>query len=170
MTKILVFFCPIFELEFPMAKNRELSTIEHGLAEAIKNLKADVLEEATGKSISFFRKCSDPDLDQQLDHNDAIKIDKVCIEKGLNPYLLRSHEYIILKELKKTSFEDQSMNELLVQFTISLGKLLDSIKSAKNPKGEKGNAISAAEKKEIYDAFHEFENKILKVKTSIDKE
>ena len=111
-----------------MAKNRELSTIEHGLAEAIKNLKADVLEEATGKSISFFRKCSDPDLDQQLDHNDAIKIDKVCVENGLNPYLLRSHEYIILKELKKTSFEDQSMNELLVQFTISLGKLLDSIK------------------------------------------
>ena len=101
-----------------MAKNRELSSIEHGLAEAIKNLKTEVLEEATGKSISFLRKCSDPDLDQQLDHNDAIKIDKACIKKGLNPYLLRSHEYIILKELKKANFEDQSMNELLVQFTI----------------------------------------------------
>ena len=153
-----------------MAKNRELSSIEQGLAEAIKNLKTEIIEEVTGKSESYIRKCSDPDLDQQLDHRDAIKIDKACVERGLSPYLLRSHEYIILKELKKTSFEDQSMNELLVQFTISLGKLLDSIKSAKNPKGEKGKTISAAEKKEIYDAFHVFENKILKIKTSIDKE
>tara|TARA_B100000579_G_C22812224_1_gene845867 strand:+ start:792 stop:1253 length:462 start_codon:yes stop_codon:yes gene_type:complete len=153
-----------------MAKNRELSSIEHGLAEAIKNLKAEVIEQATGKSISFIRKCSDPDLDQQLDHNDAIKIDKVCIESGLNPYLLRSHEFIILKELKKTKVENKSMNELLIQFTISLGKLLDRIKSAKNPKGDKGEDITSAEKKEIFDAFHEFENKILKIKTSIDKE
>lgn len=153
-----------------MAKNRELSSIEHGLAEAIKNLKAEIIEQATGKSIYFIRKCSDPDLDQQLDHNDAIKIDKACIENGLNPYLLRSHEFIILKELKKTKIENKTMNELLVQFTISLGKLLDKIKSAKNPKGDKGEAITSAEKKEIFDAFHEFENKILKIKTSLDKE
>ena len=153
-----------------MAKNRELSSIEHGLAEAIKNLKAEVIEQATGKSISFIRKCSDPDLDQQLDHNDAIKIDKACIENGFNPYLLRSHEFIILKELKKTKIENKSMNELLVQFTISLGKLLDRIKSAKNPKGDKGEDITSAEKKEIFDAFHEFENKVLKIKTSLDKE
>ncbi|MDC2969978.1 hypothetical protein OAY12_02175 [Candidatus Pelagibacter sp.] len=152
-----------------MAKNRELSSIEHGLAEAIKNLKTEVIEEVTGKSESYIRKCSDPDLEQQLDHRDAIKIDKACVERGLSPYLLRSHEYIILKELKKTKLEDQSMNELLVQFTISLGRLLDSIKTARNPKGEKGPAISSAEKKEIYDAFHELENKILKVKSSIEK-
>ena len=62
------------------------------------------------------------------------------------------------------------MNELLVQFTISLGKLLDSIKNAKHSDGDKGNKISAAEKKEIHEAFHEFENKILKVKTSVEKE
>ena len=61
------------------------------------------------------------------------------------------------------------MNELLVQFTISLGKLLDSIKTAKSSKSEKGPLVSAAEKKEIYDAFHELENKILKVKSSIEK-
>ena len=90
--------------------------------------KTEIIEEVTGKSESYIRKCSDPDLDQQLDHRDAIKIDKACVERGLSPYLLRSHEYIILKELKKTKLEDQSMNELLVQFTISLGKLLDSIK------------------------------------------
>ena len=152
-----------------MAKNRELSSIEHGLAEAIRNLKAEVIEEVTGKSESYIRKCSDPDLEQQLDHRDAVKIDKACIEKGLDPYLLNSHQYIILKELKKVSLGNQSINELLVQFTISLGKLLDSIKTAKSSKGEKGQLISAAEKKEIYEAFHELENKILKVKDSVEK-
>ena len=50
-----------------------------------------------------------------------------------------------------------------------MGKLLDSIKTAKNSKGEKGEAISAAEKKEIYEALHELEDKIVKVKTSIEK-
>ena len=152
-----------------MAKNRELSSIEHGLAEAIRNLKAEVIEEVTGKSESYIRKCSDPDLEQQLDHRDAVKIDKACIAKGLDPYLLNSHQYIILKELKKVSLGNQSINELLVQFTISLGKLLDSIKTAKSSKGEKGQLISAAEKKEIYEAFHELENKILKVKHSVEK-
>ena len=152
-----------------MAKNRELSSIEHGLAEAIRNLKAEVIEEVTGKSESYIRKCSDPDLEQQLDHRDAVKIDKACIENDLAPYLLNSHNYIIMKELAKANLGNQSINELLVQFTISLGKLLDSIKTAKSLKGEKGEAISAAEKKEIYEAFHELENKILKVKTSIEK-
>ena len=152
-----------------MAKIRELSSIEHGLAEAIKNLKYEVIEKVTGKSESYIRKCSDPHLEQQLDHSDAIKIDKACIEKGLSPYLLISHHYIISKELEKANFENQSINELLVQFTISLGKLLDSIKTAKSSKGEKGEAISAAEKKEIYEALHELEDKIVKVKTSIEK-
>ena len=76
-----------------MAKIREISSIEHGLAEAIKNLKADLIEKATGKSESFIRKCSDPDLDQQLDHRDAVKIDKACIsdifvESGSNSHYI----------------------------------------------------------------------------------
>ena len=151
-----------------MVKNRDLSSIEHGLAEAIKNLKAEVIEEVTGKSESYIRKCSDPDLDQQLDHRDAVKIDKACIKNGLAPYLLNSHNYIILKELEKANIQNQSINELLVQFTISLGKLLDSIKTAKSKKGEKGEVISEAEKKEIYEALHQLENKIVKVKASIE--
>ena len=152
-----------------MAKNRELSSIEHGLAEAIRNLKTEVMEEVTGKSESYIRKCSDPDLEQQLDHRDAVKIDKACIENGLAPYLLNSHNYIIMKELTKANLGNQSINELLVQFTISMGKLLDTIKTAKSAKGEKGEAISAAEKKEIYEALHELEDKIVKVKTSVEK-
>ena len=50
-----------------MAKIREISSIERGLSEAIKDLKSNVIEEGTGKSESFIRKCSDPD---DLDHGD----------------------------------------------------------------------------------------------------
>ena len=152
-----------------MAKLREISSIEHGLTEAIKNLKSKVIEEATGKSESFLRKCSDPDLDQQLDHRDAVKIDKACVERGLTPYLLRAHEYIILKEIKSTKASQQDLNELLIKFTILHGQLMDVINSSKNPDGHKGEAISAVEKKEIFSAFEALENKILKIKTTIEK-
>ena len=46
---------------------------------------------------------------------------------------------------------------------------MDAIQSAKNPIGEKGSSISAAEKKEIFDAFNALESKILKIKTTIEK-
>ena len=145
-----------------MAKIREISSIERGLSEAIKDLKSKVIEEVTGKSESFIRKCSDPDLDQQLDHRDAVKIDRACVERGLTPYLLRAHEYIILKELK-------NLNELLIKFTILHGQLMDVINSAKSKEGHKGENISSVEKKEIFEAFEALENKVLKIKTTIER-
>tara|TARA_B100000959_G_C14566598_1_gene453995 strand:- start:102 stop:563 length:462 start_codon:yes stop_codon:yes gene_type:complete len=152
-----------------MTNVRDLSSIENGLAEAIKILKTKVIKEITGKGESFIRKCSDPKAKQQLDHIDAVKIDKACIERGLVPYMLRSHAYIINKERKKFKSEYNDINELLIKFTILHGQLMDVIKSAKNPSGEKGGIISIAEKKEIYDAFHKLENKINKIKNTIEK-
>ena len=151
-----------------MAKIREISSIEHGLAEAIKNLKAELIEKATGKSESFIRKCSDPDLDQQLDHRDAVKIDKACVQKGLTPYLLRAHQYIIQKELKNVVTEQKELNELLTKFTILHGQLLSVINSAKSSSGHKGEQISSVEKKGIFEAFEALENKIHKIKTTIE--
>jgi len=152
-----------------MAKIREISSIERGLSEAIKDLKSKVIEEVTGKSESFIRKCSDPDLDQQLDHRDAVKIDRACVERGLTPYLLRAHEYIILKELKNLKVDQENLNELLIKFTILHGQLMDVINSAKSKEGHKGENISSVEKKEIFEAFEALENKILKIKTTIER-
>ena len=56
-------------------------------------------------------------MDQQLDHRDAVKIDRACVERGLTPYLLRAHEYIILKELKKVETDQENLSELLIKFT-----------------------------------------------------
>ena len=152
-----------------MAKIREISSIERGLSEAIKDLKSNVIEEVTGKSESFIRKCSDPDLDQQLDHRDAVKIDRACVERGLTPYLLRAHEYIILKELKNLKVDKENLNELLIKFTILHGQLMDVINSAKSKEGHKGENISSVEKKEIFEAFEALENKVLKIKTTIER-
>ena len=151
-----------------MAKIREISSIEHGLTEAIKELKSEIIQEATGKSESFLRKCSDPDLDQQLDHRDAVKIDRACVEHGLTPYLLRAHEYIILKELKKIKNNSKNLSELLIKFTILHGQLMDVINSSKTNSSHKGKEISSIEKKEIFQAFEALENKILKIKTTIE--
>ena len=151
-----------------MAKIREISSIEHGLTEAIKNLESKVIEDVTGKSESFLRKCSDPDLDQQLDHKDAIKIDKACVQKGLTPYLLRAHEYIIQKELKNVVTDKKDLNELLTKFTIIHGQLLSVINSAKSSTGHKGEQISSVEKRDIFLAFEALEHKIHKIKTTIE--
>ena len=45
---------------------------------------------------------------------------------------------------------------------------MDVINSAKSDEGHKGKQISAVEKKEIFESFEALENKILKIKTTIE--
>ena len=109
-----------------MPKPRDISSVEAGLSLAIKNNKDKVMI-ATGKSESYLRKCSDPNLPQQLDHKDAIKIDRACIEAGLMPYLFEAHRAIIVSELKKIKGSNEDLNDLLIKFTILHGRLMDSL-------------------------------------------
>ena len=147
-----------------MAKLRQISTIEHGLAEAIKNLKSKAIEEVTGKSESFIRKCSDPDQPQQIDHNDSIKLDLACIKKKKSPPLLNSHEYIMSSNFTNLDqHNDDDLDAVLVKFTILHGKLVEVIKKAQAPESDKGEEISAIEKKEIFDSIKSIENKIMKL-------
>ena len=74
--------------------------------------------------------------------------------------LTKSIKYII-----KLSY----MTAMVGYFEDQDKKIYNAINKARNPAGEKGNLISAAEKKEIFDAFHALENKILKIKTTIEK-
>ena len=74
-----------------MAKIRKTASIEKGIEEVVKILSEEEIQQAIGKSVSYLRKCSDPDLPQQIDHNDSFKLDKACIEKGKAPPLLTAH-------------------------------------------------------------------------------
>ena len=151
-----------------MTKVRDISSIESGLAEAIKLLKDKGIEETTGKSSSFFRKCSDPKLEQEIDHKDSIKIDKICVQQNKGHPLLTAHQYIISKELEKIDTVTD-VDDLLVKFTILHGRLMGKIKSATDPIGDKGQNVTASEKKDIFDALHVLERKLSKIKQIIEK-
>ena len=153
-----------------MAKIRKISSIENGIAEVIKILSEDEIEEAIGKGISFLRKCSDPDQPQQIDHNDSIKLDLACIKKKKAPPLLNSHEYIMSSNIATSDLQnDDDLDAILVKFTILHGKLVEVIKKAQEPSSDKGEEISVIEKKEIFEAIKSIEDKIMKPKISIDK-
>ena len=84
-----------------MAKIRKAASIESGLMEVLKILTEEEIQAAIGKGDSYIRKCSNPDLPQEIDHNDSFKLDKACLAKGMSPPLLTAHEYMIAQEFKK---------------------------------------------------------------------
>ena len=152
-----------------MAKIRKTASIENGLMEVLKILNDEEVLAAIGKGTSYIRKCSNPDLPQQIDHNDSFLLDKACIEKGKAPPLLTSHEFMIAKEFDKVeTAAAKDISQILVRSTILHGKLTELIHNAQDPKSDKGETISILEKKEINEAITDLENKIMKIKMTID--
>ena len=70
--------------------------------------------------------------------------------------------------MKKVETDKENLSELLIKFTILHGQLMDVINSSRSEGGHKGKNISAVEKKEIFESFEALENKILKIKTTIE--
>ena len=152
-----------------MVKIRKSASIENGLMEVVKILTEEEIQAAIGKGASYVRKCSNPDLPQEIDHNDSFKLDKACIEKGKAPPLLTTHEYMIAQLLEKVdSIESKDLSQILIRSTILHGKLTELIHQAQNPNSDKGKEISVLEKKDIFEAITDLENKILKIKLTID--
>ena len=152
-----------------MAKIRKTASIENGLMEVVQLLSEDEIQAAIGKGSSYVRKCSNPDLPQEIDHNDSFKLDKACIAKGKAPPLLTSHEYMVAHELENIdTTESKDLSQILVRSTILHGKLTELIHDAQDPKSDKGSEISVLEKKDIFEAIKDLEDKILKIKLTID--
>ena len=153
-----------------MTKIRKIASIESGLAEVVKILSEEEILQAIGKSGSYLRKCSNPDQPQQIDHNDSFKLDKACIKKRKSPPLLTVHEYMISQESNKLD-EDKPKNidDMLVKFTILHGKLTELVKKSQDPESDQGSKITPLEKKDIFDAITALENKVFKLKITVDK-
>ena len=152
-----------------MAKIRKTASIEKGLMEVLKILNEEEVQAANGKGTSYIRKCSNPDLPQQIDHNDSFLLDKACIAKGKAPPLLTSHEFMIAKEFDKIETATaKDISQILVRSTILHGKLTELIHNAQDPKSDRGETISVLEIKEINEAITDLENKIMKIKMTID--
>ena len=152
-----------------MAKIRKTASIENGLMEVLKILNEEEIKAAIGKGASYIRKCSNPDLPQQIDHNDSFLLDKACIEKGKAPPMLTAHEFMIAREFDKVeTAAAKDISQILVRSTILHGKLTELIHNAQDPKSDRGETISVLEKKEINEAITDLENKIMKIKMTID--
>ena len=150
-----------------MTKIREPLSIEKILKGIISKLKENEIEEFTGKSISHFRKCSDPDdKDHNLHLKDAIKLDILSVKSQKGTPFLDNISLIINKEFSDTDkLEDVSRN--LINIGGRIGNLMDITDKALHPESPKGEEISKKEKDNIFNAISEVEEKIAKLKLSI---
>ena len=150
-----------------MTKIREPLSIEKILKGIISKLKENEIEEFTGKSISHFRKCSDPDdKDHNLHLNDAIKLDILSVKSQKGTPFLDHISLIINKEFSDMDkLEDVSRN--LINIGGRIGNLMDITDKALHPESPKGEEISKKEKDNIFNAISEVEEKIAKLKLSI---
>ena len=157
-----------------MVKIRKIASIERGLEEVVQSLTDEEIKQAINKGSSYVRKCSDPQPDndgvkRNIDHIDSVKLDIKCIEKGISPPLLTAHQFIIdqAKSEHKTNLGE--VNEMLVKFSILEGELNKVVIEATDPTSPGGEKIDELEKKKVFEAIKNIEDKILKIKLAIDK-
>ena len=150
-----------------MTKLRDPLSVEKILKSIISKLKENEIQEFTGKSISHFRKCSDPDdKDHNIHLNDAIKLDILSVKSQKGTPFLDHISLIINKEFSDMDkIEDVSRN--LITIGGRIGNLMDITDKALHPESPKGEEISKREKDNIFNAISEVEEKIAKLKLSL---
>ena len=156
---------------FKGKKIRELS-LEKGLDNVLKHLSKDEIKEAIGKSRDYIAKCSNPDPDEtgtrrNIDHIDSVKLDQVCVAKGVEAPMLKAHQYM-LEEIKFQNLSSD-VNTMLIKLTILDADLKKAILEAQDPESKGGKKITREEREKINDAIKNIEDKILKIKLAINK-
>ena len=150
-----------------MTKKREVLSIEFTLSQIINKLDPEEVKNATNKSISHFRKCSDPeDKNHTLFLKDAIQLDILLQNKKLGTPFLDLIEIILNSELKKNN-NYSDIKSVLINLGGRMGDLMDTTLDAINPAGTQGVKITLDEKKEVFKAIAELEEKISNLKLSI---
>ena len=150
-----------------MTKLRKPLTVEHILSNIIKDIDENNIKEITCKSISHFRKCSDPaDKDHNLHFIDAIKLDLILqkLQKG-TPFL-DNFEIMLSEDLKNIN-NNENVSNTLINIGGRIGNLMDVTSNSINPKSHDGKNISDLEKDKIHRAIKEVEDKIALLKISI---
>ena len=150
-----------------MTKIREPLSIEKILKDLIGKLKENEIKEFTGKSISHFRKCSDPDdKDHNLHLDDAIKLDILSLRSQNGSPFLDNIELIIDQEFNELE-KLKDLSRILNNIGGRIGNLMDVTEQATSPESQKGAEISSKEKDNIFKAISEVEEKIAKLKLSV---
>jgi len=148
---------------------RKFLSIEQALKEVIRKLDKDEIKEATGKSESFFRKCSDEnDQEHNLHFKDAVALDLLCMKKEIGSPLLSCFETQIEK-IKQENENSTSITGNLLNIGGKIGVLMDEITQYTDHQSESGIHLSLREKDQVYKSISNLEEKIIKLKLSIDK-
>lgn len=146
---------------------RKPLTVEHILSSIIKDLDESQVKAITGKSISHFRKCSDPnDKDHNLYLMDAIKLDILLQKSQKGTPFLDNYELLIHEELNHIN-SSQNISKTLLHIGGRIGKLMDVTTESLDPQGDAGDKISSLEKERIHRSIREVEEKIAQLKLSI---
>ena len=150
-----------------MTKIRAPLSTEHVLSNVIKKLDENDIKNITNKSVSHFRKCSDPDdKDHALYLSDAIKLDILMQRKSLGTPLLDNFQLMLEQEFKKiNSFEN--LENTLLNIGGRVGNLMDVVQEAINPESSLGKELSKKEKDLISKSIIDLEEKIANLKLSI---
>ena len=150
-----------------MTKIRNPLSIENVLSNMISKLNEDEVKNLTNKSISHFRKCSDPDdKDHNLYLSDAIKLDIIMQRNSLGTPLMDNFQIMLDEEFKKVnSFEN--LENTLLKVGGRVGDLMDVVQEAMNPDSALGKDLSKKEKDLISKSIIELEDKIAKLKLSV---
>ena len=150
-----------------MTKIRNPLSVENVLSNMISKLNEDEVKNLTNKSISHFRKCSDPDdKDHNLYLGDAIKLDIIMQRNSLGTPLMDNFQIMLDEEFKKiNSFEN--LENTLLKVGGRVGDLMDVVQEAMNPDSALGKDLSKKEKDLINKSIIELEEKIAKLKISI---
>ena len=150
-----------------MTKIRDPLSIENVLSNMLSKLNDDEVKNITSKSISHFRKCSDPDdKDHNLYLSDAIKLDILMQRSLLGTPLMDNFQLFLDNEFKKVnSFEN--LENTLLKVGGRVGNLMDVVQEAMDPESPLGKDLSKKEKDLIAKSIIELEEKIAKLKMSI---
>tara|TARA_Y100000741_G_scaffold365062_1_gene358766 strand:- start:305 stop:760 length:456 start_codon:yes stop_codon:yes gene_type:complete len=150
-----------------MTKIRDYLSIEQVLSQVIKKLDENEIKNFTNKTISHFRKCSDPDdKDHTLYLSDAIKLDILMQRKSFGTPLIDNFQLMLDDEINKiNSFEN--VENTLIKIGGRVGNLMDVIQEAISPESSLGKELSNNEKDIISKAITEVEEKVAKLKLSI---
>ena len=150
-----------------MTKIRDPLSIESILKNSINNLNENDIKNFTGKSISHFRKCSDPDdKDHNIHLSDAIKLDILSLRSQNGSPFLDKIELIIDQEFNELE-KLKDVSRILNNIGGRIGNLMDVTEQATSPESQKGTEISSKEKDNIFKAISEVEEKIAKLKLSV---
>ena len=149
-----------------MTKIRKFSSVEQALSFVLKELNADEIQQATSKSVDFFRSCSDEDKREQIDQKDSIALDIAAARSGHGFPLLSAHTALVENALKSKN-NVENIASTLIGIGGRLGDLMDEAKKAIDPDSQGGSAITPAEKQKIDKAIKEVEANIVNLKLSV---